>query len=145
MRCPDCRKFVSFDEPEIEVSDESIQDNATVYANVRVVLPCMECSTELKEANLEAQAEIVHVCDEDTVSEERVDQEPEFEIQSVEADPHERSAAQDRTGKPIKQARYMRTFRGAALTFEIKCLRCDEEFSVETTVEEQASFFQELV
>lgn len=48
MRCPDCNKFVSYDdsqEPEVslDVQGESI------VGDVRIVLPCADCGTDLKE------------------------------------------------------------------------------------------------
>jgi hypothetical protein len=46
MRCPDCNKFVSFDEPEIEGDDPDIVGTA-VSGNVRIVLKCADCGGEL--------------------------------------------------------------------------------------------------
>lgn len=53
MRCPDCNKFVSYDdstEPEIDVD---IDDKGNVTGNVRIVLTCQECGMELKEATFD--------------------------------------------------------------------------------------------
>jgi hypothetical protein len=61
MRCPDCNKFVSYGEAEVEVSAEELNEDA-VSAEVRVMLPCAECGTELKEANLTAEEDLDHAC-----------------------------------------------------------------------------------
>ena len=53
MRCPDCNKFVSYDEPEVEVNSINVNGEA-VTASVRVALNCADCSTGLKEAEIEA-------------------------------------------------------------------------------------------
>jgi hypothetical protein len=55
MRCPDCNKFVSFDEADPEVNDLDVSDNGSVTASVRIVNTCAECGTELKEAMLELE------------------------------------------------------------------------------------------
>ena len=65
-RCPDCNKFVSYDEDyEPEVSDEAVNIDgegedatATITATIRIALPCAECSTELAETSLDWEYEI---------------------------------------------------------------------------------------
>ena len=49
MRCPDCNKFVSFDEGEPKVQSIEI-DTSGVKCEVRIVMNCGECGQELKEA-----------------------------------------------------------------------------------------------
>lgn len=53
MRCPDCNKFVSYDDS----NDPDIQDisyaDGHVSAQIRVVLPCGDCGTELKSADFD--------------------------------------------------------------------------------------------
>jgi len=65
MRCPDCNKFVPFDDttdPEVNLDitqPTSPDDNtAGISGDVRIVLTCAECGTELKEATLEVDVEV---------------------------------------------------------------------------------------
>lgn len=58
MRCPDCNKFVSYDESaEPEVNDLQISEG-NVTGQVRVLLTCAECGTELKEANFDIDVSV---------------------------------------------------------------------------------------
>jgi hypothetical protein len=57
MRCPDCNKFVSYDdttEPEhnLEINDNG-DGSMQVTGDVKIVLTCAECGTELKEYTFE--------------------------------------------------------------------------------------------
>jgi hypothetical protein len=67
MRCPDCNKFVSYnDEDEIEVqSEEATYDKedrtVQVQIEVRIAKTCGECGTELKEATIEIDKTIENV------------------------------------------------------------------------------------
>lgn len=59
MRCSSCNKFVPFDEALLEVNDVQITEAPTAdlpggaQAEVRLVRPCAECSTELKSYDFE--------------------------------------------------------------------------------------------
>ncbi len=58
MRCNDCNKFVSFDtEAAPEVNDVEVHENRLVV-DVRRVLTCSECGTELKAADLSVEGEL---------------------------------------------------------------------------------------
>lgn len=49
MRCPECNKFMSFDdsaEPELDLDT----DGGEVNGSARIVLTCAECGTEMKDA-----------------------------------------------------------------------------------------------
>lgn len=52
MRCPQCNKFVSYGDGivELEVHDQA---GGEIQVDIRVVLPCADCSTELKENSFE--------------------------------------------------------------------------------------------
>lgn len=146
MRCPDCNKFVSYDEPQAEVQSVEADGN-TIRASVRVVLNCAECGTELKDAEIEGEAESGHECKKTAEWEKREKKGvPTLEVED-DGEPTADSRLQttDRHGKPIKSHRYMKTFYGFTLESEVKCLCCNETFTVETTAEEQASGFNELV
>lgn len=136
MRCPNCNKFVSYDDPQCEVDSVEIEGDS-VRAVVSVQLNCVDCGTTLKDAQIESESQIDHEC-------ENSKSEKEFEIES-DGSPEGTSRVQqiDRRGKPIKSSRYMKTFYGFEMTTEVKCLKCDEVISVSLEGEEQASGFNE--
>jgi phage FluMu protein Com len=144
MRCPDCNKFVAYGEGEVEITDVSVNDDE-VSGSVRIMLPCGDCGTELKDAEIDFNISIDHECAEGTapMDEDSVDE--RYEIESESADFTERMQDKDRHGKQIKSYRYMRHFYGAEVHVEVKCNVCGESFSVSDTVEEMASGFNELV
>lgn len=182
MRCPDCNKFVPFDEPEVEVVSAEVQDT-NLDLEVRIVLKCADCGSELKDADIQETIDINdhHTCkaekthdvectecsgsgevdSDDGTSEEKVEckecggagsvdedveVDDEFTMENEpDAEGFDRYQDKDRNGKAIKSARYMKHFYGATLSSTCKCGRCGEEFSFTTTLEEQASGFNELV
>ncbi len=145
MRCPDCNKFVSFDEGNVDDVEADIDDESgTVTVSGRVVLPCAECGTELKElavdetvetaddfprtvlaaVNAECGAKLGSAVTQEWVDANckvryELDAEPEF---------HERVQATVRVAikkkgkvighkeKPIKSSRYMKTYKGVSVT-----------------------------
>jgi hypothetical protein len=191
MRCPSCNKFAAYDEPEVEVIDSDVDGN-TVRGNVRIVLKCAEDGEELKDAELEFEAQIEHECD-NSEKEKKLDEaiaahkcpkcnadlkdvgndkwtcpggcftdveldeieaelhdefneEPEFEIEDdFDASSTDRFEDKDRHGKPIKSMRYQRHYYGAEITGSVKCSKCGEVIQIDTSVEEAASGFNELV
>jgi hypothetical protein len=62
MRCPDCNKFVAFDEMEAQEDDVSITPGVVSVA-VRGVLCCAECGSELKETTFDLDLDFEHDCD----------------------------------------------------------------------------------
>ena len=140
MRCLSCNKFVSYDEPEVEVQSGNVSGE-TVNGTVRIVLKCAECGEELKDVELDYDLLIEHECKKCKDGET-----PEFEIESeVEGEPNEHFQQNDRHGNPIKLARYRKHFYGADLTGTVKCSKCGEKITVEGDVSEQASGLNELV
>jgi hypothetical protein len=58
MRCEQCQKFVSYDDStDPEVNNLEVDDAGRISGEVRIVLTCDECSTELKEASFEIDFE----------------------------------------------------------------------------------------
>lgn len=135
MRCPDCNKFVSYDEPEVEIQSEDIDDDGYVSAEIQVSLPCAECGTVLKEAYLEFNEN--YTCPE-------CDNTEELELVNFDASATDRYEDTDRHGKKIKNPRYMKHYYGADLTIELKCPKCKHEWTESDLVEEQASGFEEV-
>jgi len=139
MRCPDCNKFVSYeDPPEVEESGDpeiSFDKEGTVTGSVRVVLKCADCGTELKDADLDYEETFQHKCTGKEVG--------EWEAEFDSAEGSSRLENKDRRGRPISSTRYMKTFYGADVMIKATCPRCGEEVMIETHVEEQASSFNE--
>ena len=48
MRCPDCAKMVSYGEPELEVTNEEVDEEGSVSVSVSLTLPCADCGQGLK-------------------------------------------------------------------------------------------------
>lgn len=152
MRCPDCNKMVSYGDPTVEVNDETIsfqkeegknEFSGEVTFNVRLMLPCADCSTELKETTFEFELPFEHTCKEGTVIEE-ADEGEDFSV-SVEAEPTDRFQNKDpKTGKAIP-SRFQKHFFGADVRGDITCPHCKEEFEVVGNDECQASSMDELV
>jgi hypothetical protein len=152
MRCPDCNKFVAYDEPQCEVQTVEVCDDE-VRANITVSLNCADCSQTLKDCELEASCTITHECKpkkdrpaDQKPSEDYDADEDQYEVEN-EGEPEgcSRMETKDRNGKPIKSARYMKTFYGFTLQTDIRCRKCGEIFTVDLDGEEQASSFNERV
>ena len=159
MRCPDCQKFVSFEEQDPDVESVDLNDG-TVTADVRIVNACAECSTELTEASFSMETTVALAADTDkTVPEEITDllaahkcekkdkdDEPSF---STEDESSERTQRQGyfKGGKFVpKYGRYGKSFYGASIEVSIKCEHCDEVVAHATLNDEvQASGMDSLV
>lgn len=123
MRCPDCNKFVSQELQEPEVQNIDIDESGNVTAEVRIVLACAGCGTELKDANLSMEQDFskelekhinVDGCREHSLSIEEDGCEGVEDVNKI-----------DRKGKPIKNPRYMATLYGARVDFSIHC-ECED-------------------
>lgn len=141
-RCPDCNKFVGLEaaEPEPDqveiqsaspVNQETGEQSIEVGGQVRLVLNCSDCGTEMAEANpdVEADFEFVHAnpgCG------------GEVEIGDID------SMETDDYRPPGRPMRYQKHYYGADLTINLNCPECGAEATVHASVEEQAGFFDEL-
>lgn len=152
MRCPDCNKFVPYDEPQCETGSVDV-DGTMVRTQVTVQLNCAECGGTLKDAEIEAEVEIDHTCKPEAEREKdwtpdpdyvEADGEEQFEV-ADEGSPegNDRLEDKDRHGKTIKNYRYMKRFYGFTQEVDIKCRKCGETFSVRLSGEVQASSFNE--
>lgn len=148
-QCPSCNKFPSLEtaDPEIDEGDIVIDNygdgSFSISGDVRLVRTSACCGEEMKEAIISFEAEADHVCPKEDTEEKTADQ--RYFVQSVEASTTERSQDTDRKGKKIKSYRYMKTFIGADVYVTVRCSWCGEDIGVSTSVEEQASGFEELV
>jgi hypothetical protein len=138
-RCPDCNKFVPFEqaEPEIDLSVDLAQEEngspgeATVSGTCRLLLNCGECGTEMAEANPDVEIEVA--------LEHKDAADHEVELLSEFAESNDRY-----DGKPGTPSRYRRHFYGADISGKVKC-SCGAEAEFSGTVEEQAGGFDSLV
>lgn len=139
MRCPDCNKFVGNEQAEPEMNlDISLEGeakdpgNATVTGDIRLVLACADCSTELAESNQSVDIDVELVHDENHEGDHEV---------TLSDESAETTARYD--GKPGTPSRYRRHFYGAEITGKVTC-SCGAEAEFSETVEEQAGSFDQL-
>lgn len=186
MRCPECNKFVGFDDGNVdEVEVEIDEDSGAVTVTGRVVLPCAECGTELKELSVDETVEtadefddvltvlngVARPGDPPDVTQEWADKHVTVSYE-LDGDPdtefHERTQTTVQVPikkkgvvvgyrtKPIKSARYMKTFKGVAVSGTVKRTltiddptfgreKVEETAEFEHEIEEQSSAFDELV
>lgn len=149
MRCPDCNRFVSYDdgndpEPELDF------DNGEVTGTVRILLTCAECGTELKEGTFE-----VSVPMEDELQAHLREKHPEMvskgtlpdgsEVESFDYGYFEVSDnGSELTTRTTGSGRGMRTFYGHDTAFTVECTNCHEEWSDAVSEDMQASDMDEL-
>lgn len=134
-RCPDCNKFVGNEQadPELNLEVSLNEDkSATVTGDVRMVLTCADCSTELAEANSDVEVELEHI----DIAEGT---EHDVEIESESAESTDRY-----DGKPNTPSRYRRHYYGASISGTVKCT-CGATADFITEAEEQAGGFDSLV
>lgn len=140
MRCPDCNKFASFD---TEVDPEFVSESAEgteVTVEVRRVLSCADCGTELKEYTFELSEDFSGQVE---VEEGEEECDHEWSI-DVSVSPTVNVVDKDKNGRQIKNARYMKTMYGVEVTCDLECDKCKNEVRVEFNDEAQASSFEEL-
>ena len=134
MRCPDCNRFVGVGQGEPEASLEV--SDGSLAGDVRLVLVCAECGTELAESTQEVEIDITltHTpeCLAQTAGEDG--EKPELEVVSESVSNNDRSEGKGRGG---------RHFYGADIEVEGMCARCKAVWKAVGAVEEQASYFVE--
>lgn len=150
MRCSDCRHFVSYDEPQVDQADVSV-DGSTLRVEATVQLNCAECGGTLKEATIEVEEEISHECT--PVNERPAEQKPDPDyvegedqyLVESDGDPEgtQRMDETDARGKVIP-FRYRKTYYGFTIESEILCRKCGGVFTVVVGGDEQASYFEEV-
>lgn len=138
MRCPDCNKFVSFEEVDPEVNDLEVNEDGYVTCNVRIVNACAECGNELKEAVFDIEQE--NACA------EHRGKGHELSIEDTGAERTSRSGYFKKGKFVPAYGRYAKTLYGVQVGYAIKC-SCSDDWTVEGTLEDeiQASGMDELV
>lgn len=137
MRCPDCNKFVAYDDAEPEVQSLEVNDDGAVTASVTRTLTCAECGTELKSAEIELNGEPT----DEVAAHLKTAGEHELAIDETGVE------ATSRSDSPGRPARYQRTYYGVELSYRVTCTTCGGEWSDEGTLSDdvQASSMDELV
>ena len=138
MRCPDCNKFVSFDEADPEVNTLGIDEDGQVNAEVRIVNTCADCGTELKEITFEMEHDHQH---------DVVNHKGEGHELSIEEDGSERTSRSGYflKGKFVpKGGRYAKTFYGAKVDYSVQCSCGKLALSGSVEDDAQASSMDEL-
>ncbi len=140
MRCPDCKKFVSVTQEDPEFEPEVATDatgglsqQGTVSGDIRLVLSCADCGTELAESTQSVEENFALVHEEGCKTLEAEDM-PELEAEAT-------ATSNDRFEGKGRGARH---YYGADIEVKLSCSECGAEATVETKVEEQASAFESL-
>lgn len=152
MRCPDCNKYVGFDELQVEVQDENleVQDvgdgevDVYVSCSVRAMLPCIDCGTELKETTFELEGNFQHKCS-DIDKEMKVKQKAVANAEMEQFEYEFNAEPFDYFSPPNAKPRYQKHIYGVDVTMKAVCQICGEEITVEMKDELQSSGFDELV
>lgn len=145
-RCPDCNKFVPNGEPEAELQSEDLSyGNDSYEAEVRVMIPCGECGTELSEYNFSVELEIDHLCEKSADPDEEDLLDSQYELVDTDVSVVDEYETKDKNGKIIKNQRYQKHMYGYEISVQCKCLRCQEIIVLDGKETEQSSAFESLV
>lgn len=143
-RCPDCSKFVSLNQEEPEENSAfEIDAEGEITGELRAVLTCAECGTEMKDTTFdfsETPDEIAEHLDEATKR--------AFDADSVEPEVHEltvNGAAYDSTERysDNKYYRARRHYYGVRAEISVEC-SCGESWTITLEEDQQASSFDDL-
>lgn len=147
MRCPDCNKFVSYDEQEPEVNLDL--NDGEVNGDVRVVLPCAECGTELKECTFDVSEDVSGELEDHNREKhpEKVNKDSDGEEESVDVDNFDLSDdGSEFTTRMKGKGRWTETFYGHITNYSITCDICGEQVVSRTVQDDcKASGMDELV
>ena len=143
MRCPDCNKFVSFEEQDTEISSLELHEDGSISGEVRLANNCQDCGTELKEGYCEIEDSLAnikevfeHKCDEELLTPEKKAMGPGWSMEESDSYRDQRYEG---------KGRGTRTFYIGIVNVELTCDRCDEIVQHELQCELQASAMEELV
>lgn len=104
-RCGSCNKFVSLETGDPEVESLEVDEDGTVSARVRIARTCAECGDEMKEVELDMEAEVKPPSEEDAG-----DDGHELEVEETGV-----VAIEEGGG------RYKKSYFGAEVSFVVKC------------------------
>lgn len=147
MRCPECGKFATYGEPQVEVQDFGVSEERAT-AEVQVTLICGEDDTELKQGTVEASTEIEHTCDLETVVAHLLETVAPEKLGTDDVDKavaDREYEATDCTAEALEGTRGKKSLYGATVTWTLACSACGDSVEITTEVEEEASAFEEVV
>lgn len=146
MRCPDCSRFVVFEEQDPEVTNIDFIEGS-INGEVRLALNCAECGTELKETLFNFDADVLNELE--THNEEChtelvtiKDKVKNIDLDNFEIDDPEPTFFSRTEGK----GRGLKTFYGYQMTVEVRCTECDSVVATQEFQDDiQSSAMEELV
>lgn len=144
MRCPECRKFASYDDStEPDINSENIDNDGKISIDARIVLTCADCGTELKEAEFNLETNMP-----DEIVELHKGDDHYFELEISNQELTTKSGNFKKGVFVPAYGGYAKTFYGVNLTVEVKC-KCQKQedpllFSVDLEDDIQASSMEEL-
>ena len=148
-RCPDCERFVSLEISEEDEfnTDPEIDDEGNISAEFRLLLNCVECWGEMKDAAVEfyveAPEEIQEHINKYVPSADSEDDEPdhEFEVECTSSSVSERYSGDSKTPR-----RFRKKFYVVELEFSITCTTHPDwpGCTVAATKEVQASYLEDV-
>jgi hypothetical protein len=146
MRCPECQKFASYGEPQVEALDFGSEEDR-VTAEVQVTLVCADDDTELKQGTLEVTFGVEHTCDLEAVVVRLLKETPPDRLGTDDVD----KAVADREFEvidcnvsPLEGMKGKKNLYGATVEWTVTCSACDATVEVSTELEEEASAFEEI-
>ena len=139
-RCPDCNKFVGLEQgdPEVTVNSDmltSLED--LIEGDVRLVLNCADCGSEMAEATVQFEAAVNPPGEKETPHKWKKD--CSVDVSEDGAEPIDRY-----DGKPGTPMRYQRHWYGADVTLTLEC-SCGWKGTASGLAEEQAGAFESSV
>jgi hypothetical protein len=148
MRCPDCNRMVSYNTEEDPEANIELDNEGHISGDIRRVLTCGECGTELKETTFDidqdAAGALIEV-EPKTQCPTGDDHEWDWETaDEPSVSPTEGRETTDRRGKKITNPRYMKTLYGVMIDGEVKCKHCPAKATYSFEENQAASSFDEL-
>jgi hypothetical protein len=146
--CSGCNKFASL-EAEVDNIEGSIMVGGdTIYISIEcaVVLNSQCCSMEVARADISEDHDLAVEAIEHTAeceSGKDEDNDASYSVDDIEGECGERYQTTDRNGKTIRSARYQRKFYMVDVSGTVSCDECDASAPFNTTIEEQASGFED--
>jgi hypothetical protein len=120
--------FQAVDEPEVDCVGDEVVDNDRVVVTVSVELQCPECSTTMREGELEIELPIEHKCPElEEGAEVTIEQ---FEVVETDASGY------------VEKRRGVKYY-GAEVTAKVMCVKCEEEFEISDRIDDREDGFEE--
>ncbi len=151
MRCPDCKKFTSYGDPDVDDIEVTL-DGSTLTLSGPLSLTCGECGTTVAATELSAEQDVADQFPSppfEPVPEGKED-DVEYAIEgSPDIEPVDRLEDTDKHGKKVKNPRGMRHFYGVAASVTVSrklpgAADANETIDVTIEAEAQASAFEPI-